>query len=214
MDGISRPVLRHFVVFEGLDGAGTTTQLKRLEKTLARTDIPHWLTYEPSSLPSGRLVRRILKGELEARPETLARLFSADRHEHLYGKGGIVERLGQGELVVSDRYIFSSLSYQGVSCGPELPRLLNAAFPLPELLIFFDLPASLAMERVETRAEREIFETRTIQEKVRGAYNEALAEFSESGMRLLRIDASKSVDEVTSVINQAIGDLLGIEVTV
>jgi dTMP kinase len=166
------------------------------------------MTAEPTSLPTGRLVRQVLKGEVDARPETLARLFSADRHEHLYGPDGIVERLGRGELVVCDRYVLSSLAYQGVSCGPDLPRLLNAAFPLPELLIFFDLPASVAMERLSSRPEREIFETHSIQERVRKAYEDSLAEFAGSGMRIHRVDASLGLEEVSKGIETAIESLI------
>jgi dTMP kinase len=213
METSTNCVLRRFVVFEGLDGAGTTTQLGILKSTLAAAGIPHWLTYEPSDLPSGRLVRQVLKGEVDARPETLARLFSADRHEHLYGPEGIVERLGRGELVVCDRYILSSLAYQGVSCGPDLPRILNAAFPLPELLIFFDLPTKVSMERVQKRPDREIFETLPFQERVREAYEAALSEYAGRGMGIVRVDASKPVEEVAMTIAAPVSRLLGIELT-
>lgn len=213
MEESSRPVLRRFVVFEGLDGSGTTTQLKRLESALSAAAIPHWTTFEPTSLPTGKLVRQVLKGEVEARPETLARLYSADRHEHLYGRGGILERLGRGELIVGDRYILSSLAYQGVSCGPDLPRLLNSAFPLPELLVYFDVPATLSMGRVEGRGEKEIFETLAFQEKVRKAYEESLAEFGKSGMRILRIDASRSIEAVSEAVMDGIASVLGVSIT-
>lgn len=213
MEDSPRPVLRRFVVFEGLDGAGTTTQLKRLESGLASASIPHWTTFEPTSLPTGRLVRQVLRGEVEARPETLARLYSADRHEHLYGPGGVMERLGRGELVVGDRYIFSSLAYQGVACGPDLPRLLNSSFPLPELLIYFDLPATLSMGRVEGRGEKEIFDTLPFQEKVRRAYEESLTEFADSGMKILRIDASRSIDAVAVAVMEGIRAILGAPTT-
>jgi dTMP kinase len=208
MEGNSRPILRRFVVFEGLDGAGTTTQLHLLDARLAKDGIAHWVTSEPSPLPTGRLVRQVLKGEVDARPETLARLFSADRHEHLYGPHGIVERLGRGELVVSDRYILSSLAYQGVSCGPDLPHMLNAAFPLPELLVFFDIQTRIAMDRLASRSEREIFETHPVQEQVQAAYEESLSEFAGSGMKIVRIDASKSVAEVTKAISEAVSPLI------
>jgi dTMP kinase len=211
MEGSNRAILRRFVVFEGLDGAGTTTQLRILENSLKKRGVAHWLSAEPTDLPTGRLIRQILRGEVKTRPETLARLYAADRHEHLYGPDGIVERLGRGELVVCDRYIFSSLAYQGVSCDPELPRLLNAAFPLPELLIFFDLPSSVSMGRVSKRqSEREIFETEDFQERVRKAYEESIAEFEGSGMRILRVDASMSVEAVTGQIALALTSLLGL----
>lgn len=204
MEGKRRPVLDRFIVFEGLDGAGTTTQLGLLDSALTREGKPHWITFEPSAHPAGRLVRQVLKGEVTACPETLARLFSADRHEHVHGRGGITEHLGRGELVICDRYIFSSLAYQGVACGPELPAMLNADFPLPELLVYFDLPSAVAMKRVETRQEREIFETLSFQERVRAAYEASLREFADSGMEILRLDATRSVAEVSGAILEAV----------
>ncbi|MBL8966300.1 MAG: dTMP kinase [Spirochaetaceae bacterium] len=203
------PTLKRFIVLEGVDGAGTTTQLRRLDEALARRGIAHLVTCEPTPLPTGRLVRQVLKGEVDARPETLARLFSADRHEHLYGPGGVLECLGRGDVVVSDRYLFSSLVYQGIDCGPELPRLLNAAFPLPELLIYFDLPVEVSMARVERRAERDIFEHRTFQEKARAAYEAVLAEYADSPMRIVRLDASLPLEEVWARVAVAVGDLVG-----
>ena len=204
MEGKTRPILGRFVVFEGLDGAGTTTQLGMLDSALAKAGVPHWITFEPSTHPAGRLVRQVLRGEVAACPETLARLFSADRHEHIRGVGGIIEHLRQGELVICDRYVLSSLAYQGVACGPELPRLLNADFPLPELLVYFDLPSAVAMKRVESREEREIFETLSMQEKVRAAYEASLLEFADSGMRILRVDATRGVAEVGAAILETV----------
>lgn len=209
METCATPTLRRFIVLEGLDGAGTTTQLCRLDEALGQTGIAHWATYEPTSLPTGRFVRQVLKGEVDARPETLARLYSADRHEHLYGPGGILERLGRGETVISDRYLFSSLAYQGLTCGPALPRLLNADFPLPELLLYFDLDVELSMARVERRGERDIFEHRAFQERVRKAYEEVLAEYARSPLTIVRIDASQSVDEVWAQVAAAVGQALG-----
>jgi dTMP kinase len=209
MDSNTTPTLPRFVVLEGLDGAGTTTQLRLIEKALTKAAIPHWITCEPTDLPSGRLVRQVLKGEVEARPETLARLFAADRNEHLYGKGGIVERLGRGELVVCDRYIFSSLAYQGLSCGPELPLLLNGSFPLPELLVFFSIPAAVSMSRVEGRESREIFETKPIQERVSSLYESVISGYEARGLSVLRVDASLPIEEVSARILQGLEKLIG-----
>jgi len=196
-----------FIVLEGLDGAGTTTQQKLLEKSLSAGGIPHWTCAEPTELPSGRLVRQILRAEVEARPETLARLFAADRNEHLYGKNGIAERLSRGELVICDRYIFSSLVYQGISCGPELPEALNRGFPLPELLIFFDLPAEVSLGRLDSRPSREIFETAPFQQKAAILYRETVDSYEAKGLKVLRIDASKPIEEISACIAGAVGDI-------
>jgi dTMP kinase len=206
----SRTPLRRFIVFEGGDGAGTTTQLRLLGQALARAGIAHWTTSEPTDRPEGLLIRRILSGELARHPGTLARLFAADRNEHLEGDNGILERLARGETVVCDRYVLSSLAYQGVACGPDLPAALNSAFPLPELLIFFDLPPEQSLRRLGDRGRLDIFEELPFQERVNGAYREALASYASSGMRIVTIDASRSVREVSAEILRAAGSSLGL----
>ena len=205
----AREILKGFIVLEGVDGSGTTTQLHRIESRLSRLAIPHWTSFEPSDLPTGRFVRRVLSGEVAAEPGTLARLFAADRNEHVFGKEGVLERLGRGELVFFDRYLFSSLAYQGMACGRELPDLLNAAFPLPELLLYFDVDVKISMSRVAQRPGRDIFEVEAFQERVRGAYEDILADFEGSGMRTLRIDAAAPLEEVSRRVDEAVDGVLG-----
>jgi dTMP kinase len=210
MDDLRDRVLPRFIVLEGVDGAGTTTQLRNIEKALARGGLPHWTSSEPTEGPVGRLIRRVLAGEIGARPGTLAHLFAADRYEHLYGPGGIVERTGRGEIVVCDRYVFSSMAYQGIACGPELPLALNAPFPLPELLLFFDVEPTISMDRIGSRGSREIYESLPFQEKVRKAYEETLAGFAATPMRLVRVDARLPPDEVERAVLDGLGELLGV----
>jgi thymidylate kinase len=210
----NRATLRRFIVFEGGDGAGTTTQLHRLDAALQRASVPHWVTSEPTDAPEGRLIRRILSGELRRDPATLARLYAADRNEHLSGSGGIRDRLARGEAVICDRYVFSSLAYQGVTCGPDLPAKLNEDFPLPELLVFFDLSATQSVGRLSARPSLDIFEELPFQEKVRAAYLKALDDYASSGMRIIRIDASRGVEEVGRDILCAVEATLGLRLSV
>jgi dTMP kinase len=211
MISASQGILKRFIVLEGGDGAGTTTQLKLLGETLARAGFPHWITAEPTEGPEGLLIRRILSGELRRDPGTLARLFAADRNEHLRGEGGILEHLGKGETVVCDRYVLSSLVYQGVACGRELPAELNARFPLPELLFHLDLSPEASMGRIRSRGRLEIFEELPFQEKVRQAYRTELSRYATSGMRIVAVDASLRVEEISHTIIGAVGDTLGIK---
>jgi len=205
-------VLKRFVVFEGGDGVGTTTQMKLLDGALSRAGVPHWTTAEPTGGEEGRLIRRILAGELPRDPGTLARLFAADRNEHLKGPGGILERLGRGETVICDRYVLSSLAYQGSACGRDLPAILNADFPLPELLLYFDLEPETSMGRLSTsRQSLEIFEDLPFQEKVRSAYRAELRRYSASGMRIVGVDASKGVEDISLAILKAVGGVVGVE---
>ena len=117
-------ILKNFIVFEGIDGAGTSTQIEILKK---RADADRFFfTTEPTDSETGKFLRKMLKGDVELDPCTSAFLFAADRNEHLYGNGGtncgVVAQAQSGKIVVSDRYLFSSLTYQSVTCGDELPR--------------------------------------------------------------------------------------------
>jgi dTMP kinase len=201
-------ILRNFVVLEGPDGSGTSTQLELLKRRFEATGpVRLHSTAEPTGAETGRLIRRALKGEPPLLAETLARLFAADRGEHLYAREGIVERAGRGELVVCDRYVPSSLVYQGLECGEELPRTLNAPFPAPELILFFDLDPQLAEERLQNRKEREIYERLDFQRKVRDRYLSLLPLLRSQGSAVVLIDASRNVEEVAEQVCAALNRL-------
>ena len=192
-------ILKNFAVFEGLDGSGTSTQLAFLEQKWADGAFNgpvFTTTFEPTDGAIGKLIRSVLKKELVFRADTLARLFAADRNEHLYAAGGIIERCQRGELVVCDRYTLSSLVYQGIECGMELPRSLNESFPAPELLLFFDIDPCIARQRMAGRPSLEIFEHIEFQEKARKQYHALFDEYRKAGGRLEIIDASQSVEKV------------------
>jgi dTMP kinase len=197
-----KKVLRNFVVFEGCDGSGTTTQLSLLRDYFStHTELPPlWSTSEPTPGEIGQLIRRILRGELPCRPETLARLFAADRSEHLFGDDGIVSRCERGELVVSDRYVPSSLVYQGLVCGDVLPRRLNEDFPTPGLLLFFDVNSDTAEARMAARPGRDIFEYIEFQKKARKKYLSLLEDCHKDGSIVAIIDAEDTVENVSQKI--------------
>jgi dTMP kinase len=200
-----KEILRNFVVFEGQDGSGTSTQLGILDERLAGA--PHWTTAEPTDLPSGRLIRAVLSGQTKAEAETLARLFSADRHEHIYGQDGIRARLDRGELVICDRYLFSSLAYQSITCGFDLPWSLNAGFPLPEYLLFFRLPPEVSMQRLMDRRDKDIFETDDFQALVSERYESVVGLFLGSGMKQVTIDATGTVGEISAAIWRVVSEM-------
>jgi len=202
-------ILRRFIVLEGGDGTGTTTQLRAIDRALDASGIPHWTTFEPTEREEGALIRSILSGKLERDPRTIARLFAADRCEHVWGKGGIVERLEAGLAVVCDRYVLSSIAYQGAACGLELPLAQNSGFPLPGLLIYFDLPPAESLRRISDREHREIYEELSFQERVGEAYARAIELYAESPMRIVRVDASLPVEGVTRIVLDAVGRELG-----
>ena len=194
-------ILKNFVVFEGLDGTGTTSQIRLLQEAFAshRRQDAVLFTCEPTGGSIGKLIREALSGAEGFDAQTIAYLFGADRCEHIYGKEGILAQLQAGKAVFSDRYLFSSLAYQGLAAGKELARAINAPFPLPEYLFFFDLPAKTAMERIEKRnIPREIYEKETFQQKVADEYQAIFRYYAETApdMQIIRIDAAQSITEI------------------
>lgn len=200
--------LKKFVVFEGIDGAGTSTQIEMLKKNpLAKN---FFFTAEPSEGATGLFLREILAGKAEVSPETAAYLFAADRAEHLWGKGGISEQVEGGKIVVCDRYIFSSLAYQGTTCGEILPKTINSPFPLPEILFFFEISAKDSMARIEKRGERrEIYEKREMLAKTAERYRKVVSEYkSQNEMKIVELDASLPKEKIAEQIWHCLEPLL------
>ena len=195
-------ILRNFIVLEGIDGAGTSTQLNFLKKMHPQDKT--LFTAEPTDSVTGKFLRSILRGDMELDPGTTAFLFAADRHEHLHCPGGIIETCNNGGITVTDRYLFSSLAYQSASCGEALPRLLNSTFPLPEYLFFFDIEPSLSLKRISGRGVTEIYEKQDFLEKTAAEYRKVIKEYQETaketGMNIIILDASKPVAEVSEKI--------------
>ena len=195
-------ILKNFIVFEGIDGAGTSTQIKKL---VDRDSNRFIATAEPTTNETGKFLRRMLGGEFSVDEKTNAYLFAADRCEHIFGKGGVKELCESGKTVVSDRYFFSSMAYQSVSCGEELPKLLNSPFPLPEYLFYFVINPEVSLGRVTSRGEKkEIYETIEKQKKIAAQYEKVISEYektsAKSGMKIIRIDAEKDIDSISNEI--------------
>ena len=197
-------ILKNFIVFEGIDGAGTSTQINILRQRKEAGGF--FFTAEPSGSQTGKFLRSMLKGELELDPRTSAYLFAADRAEHLWGADsencGIEKKCLEGKTVVSDRYLFSSLTYQSVTCGEELPRLLNSTFPLPQLLFFFKINPETSLKRVDGRGEREIYEKIEFLKAAEERYEKLLDEYDakKTGMKIIRLDAEKPREELAAEI--------------
>lgn len=189
-------ILDRFVVLEGLDGAGTTTQLRRLQAAFRRHGEPCHATREPTGGPIGKLIRSVLAGERELAPCSLALLFAADRSEHLYAPGGIVAALQAGSYVACDRYLFSSLVYQSLGCAADYVAALNARFPLPRRLIFIDTPPEQCQQRIAARRGRELFEAQPLQQRLRRRYLAVLRQFAGYGVTVRSVDGSGSPAEV------------------
>lgn len=195
-------ILEKFVVFEGIDGAGTSTQMRLLAERDSGKKIA--FTAEPTERPTGKFLRQILAGKEKVAPQTAAYLFAADRAEHLWGQGGIVDQTKNGLTVVSDRYLFSNLAYQGVTCGEDLPKTLNSPFPLPQLLFFFDISAQKSLERVEKRGEaKEIYENEKFLNDTASRYRAIIDRYKKlenSGMRIVELDATLPKEKISDLI--------------
>lgn len=195
-------ILENFVVFEGIDGAGTSTQINLLKQHPQCSNFD--FSAEPTDAPTGKFLREILGAKINLDPKTVAYLFAADRSEHLYSKKGIINSLNSGKAVVIDRYVFSSLAYQAVSCGKELPKKLNEDFPLPELLFFFDINPDLSLKRITNRGFTEIYENNEYLTQTRSQYLSVIEYYknldSAQNMKIVIIDATQSKEEISKII--------------
>ena len=197
-----------FIVIEGLDGSGKTTQVEMLRDALQGRGEACYLTAEPTELPTGRFIRSILQKEVNVDPRTLAALFAADRVEHLFHpEEGILAKLAAGYHVIASRYYFSSLAYQGDGIDPgwiaSLNRLAKSTLPA-DLTIFLDLAPSVSLERIVSRqSPSELFETEEKLTRVRESFQQAFAHFGQ-GERIITIDAAHDPITVAEAIRQAV----------
>jgi dTMP kinase len=172
-----------FIVIEGLDGSGKTTQTKLLAAKL-RKNYKAVYTQEPSKGKIGKFIRnRILYGEKRFPTTIEALMFAADRLEHIQNE--VLPALAEGYVVVSDRYVYSSLAYQG-SAGLSLDWIetINQHALKPDLALFIDVDPEAVQVRLKSR--KSVMENLETQRKVREIYQK----FIEKG-ELVRIDGDK-----------------------
>jgi dTMP kinase len=188
-----------FIVLEGIDGAGTTTQVGLLAAALRERALIAHATREPSDGAIGALLRRMLTKALSppSHPHALALLFAADRLDHVGSE--VSPRLARGEWVVSDRYDYSSIAYQSVA--PEAAdaiqwlRELNRHAPRPTLTIVLDVRPEVARARRLARdVSRELFDDDALQRQLAAFYLDIERHFP--GDQIAHVDANRGVDEV------------------
>lgn len=195
-----------WIVFEGLDGAGTTTQADLLVRDLShRLSDPNRIfsTAEPTRGPFGVLCRSTLRGQLDLDRYTLALAFTADRSHHLYSENGILMHRRCGDWIVQDRYLYSTLAYQD---GPdrEWLRDLNALFPRPDLVVFLDTPVDVCLDRIDSRGKTaEMFEESALMERIARSYREVLAHEA-GGAPVLVLDGAAPPMEIHAKIIERI----------
>jgi dTMP kinase len=194
-----------FVVLEGIDGSGTTTQVARLADRLRSQGVLVRATREPSDGPVGVLVRQVLTGRLiipgGRAPgwATMALLFAADRMDHVESE--IEPFIAQGGVVLSDRYDASSLAYQSVSSGAAAKeavqwiRSLNRYVRRPDLTIVLDIAPEVAAERCKQRGDvAQLYDQSEVQRALAEFYRDLAKHMPND--RVVLVDASGSVDDV------------------
>jgi len=194
-----------FIVLEGIDGAGTTTQAELLRTELGREGRQVLTTGEPSDGPIGTLIRQALTGTLHPpiqwgalSDDALALLFAADRLDHL--RAQILPALERGQVVICDRYLLSSLAYQGSILPVDWVEQINARAISPDLTIFLEVNAEIAAERRASRGGKaELFENPERQRKVIQQYLAAIR--SRGGKeRIARVDGNRPLAEVSAEV--------------
>lgn len=138
-----------FVAFEGMDGSGNTTQSKLLAEFLKSEGRSVVLTKEPTEGYVGKRIRAVLQKRATAAPLELQQMFVADRREHM---ATVVDpALKFGKVVVTDRYMFSTLAFGGIDVPLEKLRAMNAEFRVPDITFIIDVQPDVALDRVEGR---------------------------------------------------------------
>ena len=189
-----------FICIEGLDGSGKTTQAKLLTERLCKSYNAVY-TAEPSNGKTGAFIRECCLYREKRLPTAVeALLFAADRIEHVENE--IEPALAEGKLVICDRYVYSSLAYQG-SAGLRLGwiRKINCYALQPDFAVFIDVPPEMVMERLQRK--KSVMETVEIQKKVRRVY----LKFVEKG-QLIFVDGDKPQDEVAEELYSKVLSLL------
>ena len=187
------------IVLEGIDGAGTTTQARKLQQTLLEDGRDCHLTKEPSDGPIGRLLREILAGDhAPTDATTLGLLFAADRADHLQRE--VMPALARGAVVVSDRWYHSSLAYQGTDEDRRWIRELNRRARAPELTIFVDVrPAVAAERRRKANRNEELFDAIETQTRVAIGYRKAI-DWLKDHEHIVTIDGERPFQEVQAEV--------------
>ncbi|GHV48861.1 dTMP kinase [Clostridia bacterium] len=207
-----------FIVLEGIDGCGKTTQGALLADNMRQRGLSVYETGEPSSGATGKKLRRILSGKEQADPAEIPALFVQDRLEHI----AELEKF-TGDIIICDRYILSNCAYNAAD-GVTIADIAGAnrrcaeIFP-PDVTIFFEIPPETALARIDRRLHsrkskdhrREIFETEEKLRKVAASYREIIgdpARFCGLFGKLITVNAALPVGEVAEQVKTALSSLL------
>lgn len=192
-----------FIAFEGIDGSGKSTQASILAERLKSEGLSVYLTNEPSQGNIGRMIRTILKGEETLDERAIAALFAADRLDHILNeKDGMLKKL-ETEIVICDRYYFSSYAYHGTHINMDWvisTNAMSAEILRPDITIFIDVAPQESMKRITINRETvELYETLDNLTAVRTKYFEAFEKLKEDE-NVVIIDGNREKGEVSEAI--------------
>ncbi|MEO4055578.1 dTMP kinase [Solibacillus sp. CAU 1738] len=204
-----------FITFEGPDGAGKTSVLKAIIERFEKQDVDFLATREPGGIRIAEKIREIILNPThkEMDPHTEALLYASARSQHFYEK--VIPALDAGKHVLCDRFIDSSLAYQGYARGLGMEEVLSInefaiGKRMPDLTILFDLPPAVGLARIQASRANEVNrldeEGLAFHKLVYEGYLEVVKRYPE---RIRIVDASKSMEEVIedvwTIINEVIG---------
>lgn len=173
-----------FLAFEGIDGSGKSTQMYRLSKRLKSKGFTVYETFEPTDSPIGSLIHQIMTGRITANHETIAALFVADRIDHILNdNNGILSKIDQGVIVLSDRYYFSSYAYHSPHIDMDWVIDANSicsSILKPDINIFIDVSPENCIKRLQQeRIHLELYENISSMKKVRDYYFKSFEKLKE-----------------------------------
>lgn len=191
------------IAIEGIDGSGKTTQARLLCQRLGEQGIPAYCTKEPTDLPTGKLIRQVLAGDREMTSVGLQYLFAADRAEH---QQIFASHLEDGEVVITDRYFWSSVAYAIADMKTVDDYYLTVfsllsfynRFLIPDLTFYLKVEPKVGTHRIDEMGKRrEIYDHMEKLRKVQKGYAFLLEKFPE---KFVMINAEESIEKVTEQI--------------
>ena len=191
-----------FIVFEGIDGSGKSTHARLLKERLEAQGHRVWLTREPTDGEAGLLLRRCLTGASDLPEKAIAGLFMTDRLDHILRPSeGILAHLEKGEIVLCDRYYFSSFAYNSMFAPMdwiiEINRFAREALR-PDLTLFLDIPPESFASRMTDRGERERYEKTETLRRVRDTYMQAFAALPDE--KVVIVDNARPIEQAAAEV--------------
>jgi dTMP kinase len=199
-----------FIVLEGIDKAGKSTQAELLKNYFLNHQQQAVISSEPTDGPIGRLIREAMQHQIiaikhqESFDEQMAYLFAADRHYHLYNDvDGVYKLINEDNShVIATRYYFSSLAYNSNTQEEfDFVARLNQRFPNPDIVFYIDIPLEIALSRLQNATYKEVYETETKLKQVQQNYDHIFQNYQGN---ILKIDGTQPIE----MIHQKIIDSL------